>query len=120
MQSGRSILMCGRNSELQRLRRKILERAGYSIFAASSNSEAITMLGTLPVDLLLLCHTLSTNECDELVRFTQDRWPQTKTLALSGIVSGCHDSQPDATYFANEGPDLLLKQIHELLNREPT
>ncbi|MGA7156771.1 MAG: hypothetical protein WBY53_08005 [Acidobacteriaceae bacterium] len=67
------------------------------------------------MDVILLCHTLTTEECDKAVLLTHDRWPAAQVVALLAGQSGCVDLA-DATVEASDGPTKLINTIKHQIN----
>jgi hypothetical protein len=65
-------------------------------------------------DVVVLCHSLSSDECDLAAAIVRDRWPAAKILALSVERSSCWTSA-DRIVRGLDGPSALLQAIDRLL-----
>lgn len=108
--------MYGVDPQLLRLRKLVLETVGHSVRIASSGDQVRRIIETSQIDLLLLCHTLPTEECNNLIKVAQDAWPWIKVLVLVGTRTGCRGSDLDEEFDANEGPEKLLSKIDDLVD----
>jgi len=88
------ILIYGRDLNLLKLRKLVLQLRGYVVLTTCSEIEARQFLSFTAIDLMLLCYTLPTEECDSLVREATIAWPGTKVLILTASTfDGCHQQQ---------------------------
>jgi predicted esterase len=78
----KSILMYGQDRELLESRTWVLETRRYHVVTARQISDVLGASETDAFDLLILCHSVSENEC-ELVRIlATSRWPSIRSLVL--------------------------------------
>jgi DNA-binding response OmpR family regulator len=99
--------------------RKLMLGAYFDVNAAGRALEAKTLLGEQIFDLIVLCYTLSRDECQEIVDSAQQRCPQAKILVLT--AAGYAAKRVDIhRYFlaAEDGPFTLVKKSAELLGFE--
>ena len=99
--------------------RKLMLGAYFDVNAAGRALEARALLAEQNFDLVVLCYTLSQDECREIVELTQQHCPQAKVLVLT--AAGYAAKQVDVhRYFlaAEEGPFTLVKKSAELLGFE--
>jgi hypothetical protein len=89
-----SILMYGRDARLLETQAWVLERAGHRGRTVSTFDDLEHLLSTEETDLLVLCHSLSMEECGRSIALTIP-WPRTKSLILIAGPKGCH-AQKDA------------------------
>ncbi len=64
-----NLLLCGLNPQLLDTRKLILERCGYQVSIAFNPVNAQRIIQSRRVDLVILCHSLSTDECDQVRAF---------------------------------------------------
>jgi hypothetical protein len=99
--------------------RKLMLGAYFDVNAAGRVVEAKALLGEQHFDLIVLCYTLSPDDCQGITESAQRHCPQAKILVLTatGDVPGPADIY---RYFlpANEGPFTLVKKSAELLGFE--
>ena len=99
--------------------RKLMLGAYFDVNAAGRVLEAKTFLGEQDFDLIVLCYTLSQNDCQEIVESAQEHCPQAKILLLT--AAGYAAKQVDVHRFflaAEDGPFTLVKKSAELLGFE--
>jgi DNA-binding NtrC family response regulator len=107
-----SVLVFGRDRQLVHTRGLILEKAGFRVRTASSLPDIHQLLSEPTMDVMLLCHSLSTEECDEALAMTQDRWPRIQTISLISGFSGCNSQPTDAIMNATDGPAKLIQEVN--------
>ena len=99
--------------------RKLMLGAYFDVNAAGRVLEARALLGEQNFDLIVLCYTLSQDECQEIVELAQQRCPGAKVLVLT--AAGYAAKHVDVhRYFlaAEDGPFTLVKKSAELLGFE--
>jgi DNA-binding NtrC family response regulator len=99
--------------------RKLMLGAYFDVSAAGRVLEARALFGHQEFDLVVLCYTLSQNECQEIVELAQQHCPQAKILVLT--AAGYAAKPVDVhRYFlaAEDGPFTLVKKSAELLGFE--
>ncbi len=106
-----SVLVFGRDSQLVHTRSLILEKAGFHVRTAASLPDIHQLLSEPSMDVMLLCHSLSTAECDEALTMTQERWPQIQTISLISGSSGCNSQPTDSVLNASDGPAKLIQEV---------
>jgi hypothetical protein len=83
---------------------------------------SIEEMWALPVasafDVVVLCHSLSAEECDLSASIARERWPQAKILALSVDSSSCW-TFADQVVRGLDGPSVLVQTIDRLLRSRP-
>ena len=111
-----SVLVFGRDHQLVHTRSLILERAGFHVHTAASLAD-IQLLPSKPhIDVMVLCHSLSTQDCDEALILTHERWPDIQTIALVAGPSDCGSDSTDAVMETHEGPAKLINAVRQRLN----
>lgn len=90
----------------------------YDVIPVRSSKELAALRDDLPVDLVVLCHSLSADECDLSSSIVRNRWPHAKILALSVERSSCWKFA-DRTVRGLDGPTILLQSIDNLLQSSP-
>jgi CheY-like chemotaxis protein len=100
------------------LRRSVLQRAGYEVLAASSGTEALEVLATEPVDLVLTDLLMPGLSGTELAREIRKRIPDVPIVLFSG-VNELPDDASHADLFISkvEGPAVMCQKIAEMLGR---
>jgi DNA-binding NtrC family response regulator len=106
-----SVLVFGRDYQLVHTRSLILEKAGFRVRTAASLPDLHQLLAEPTMDVMLLCHSLSTEECDQALALTQQRWPRIHTISLTSGSSGCNSEPIDAVMNAVDGPAKLIQEV---------
>jgi len=99
--------------------RKLMLGAYFDVSAAGRVLEAKLHLAERRFDLIVLCYTLTDDECQKILEAAQASCPGAKVLTLT--VPGHTKNQPATdSYFlpAEEGPFILVKKSAELLGFE--
>ena len=99
--------------------RKLMLGAYFDVNAAGRVVEAETLLGEHNFDLIVLCYTLSQDDCNRIMESAQHRRSEAKILVLT--AAGYASRQVDIhRYFlaAEDGPFTLVKKSAELLGFE--
>jgi len=111
-----SVLVFGRDYQLVHTRSLILEKAGFHVRTASSLPDIHQLLSEPSMDIMLLCHSLSNQECNEALSITHERWPRIQTIALISGSSGCGSDSADVVMESTEGPAKLISAVRKHLN----
>ena len=119
MSSKISILVYGRDSQLLETRQWVLERAGYRVATVTELSDIAQLVFLEQIRLLILCHTLSIEDCGGAVALVHIRWPQITTVVLIAGQSGCWSASSSEVVDAREGPVKLLNTVAKLVSSEP-
>jgi hypothetical protein len=107
----RSILICGRDLSLLESRKWVLETCGYRVLLKGDTT------GWLPVgqgqnfDLLILCHTLSAMEREQILMLASHRWPLIKTLILFNGTQVVHPQMRSNVFNTQDGPAMFLSAV---------
>lgn len=77
-----SVLIYGHDARLLESRKWMLQSCGYRALSVR-NVGALNQVPLTPsIDLLVLCYTLSSTECESVIAHAKLRWPHVKELAL--------------------------------------
>ena len=99
------------------LRKLVLQRAGYEVLGASSGKEALELVASRHVDLVLSDHLMPGMQGTELAQQLKAAHPRLPVILISGV-----NELPAGSAVANaflskiEGPDALCKEIAAILN----
>jgi DNA-binding response OmpR family regulator len=116
MPTSASVLVFGRDHQLVHTRGLILEKAGFHVSTAASLPDIRQLPSEPHIDVMLLCHTLSGDDCDGALAITRDRWPHIQTIAMISGRSDCGSKSTDAAIDASEGPAKLVSAIRNRLH----
>jgi hypothetical protein len=93
--------------------------AYFDVNAAGRVLEAKALLGEQNFDLVVLCYTLSQDECQNVIESTQQHCPHAKILVLTAAGYAPKPMEMPRYYLAAEdGPFTLVKKSAELLGFE--
>ena len=99
------------------LRKLVLQRAGYEVLTANSAKEALELVESRKVDLVLSDHLMPGMHGTELAEQIKAKHPKLPVILLSGV-----NELPAGSTIANafiskiEGPDALCKEVAAVLN----
>lgn len=101
------------------LRKLVLEKAGYQVLMARSATEALQLLASRSVDLVLSDHLMPGITGGELGEEIKSRFPETPFILISGVNEIPVQAQSaDAFLSKVEGPDKLCQQVAAILRGE--
>lgn len=99
--------------------RKLMLGAYFDVFAAGRVLEANRLLAERRFDLIVLCYTLSDDDCRKIVDTAQKHCPFAKILVLTATgYAATHATAGPYFLAAEEGPFILVKKSAELLGFE--
>ena len=99
--------------------RKLMLGAYFDVSAAGRVLEARALFGQQDFDLIVLCYTLSQDECREIVELALQRCPEAKVLVLTAAgYAAKHVGVHRYFLAAEDGPFTLVKKSAELLGFE--
>jgi hypothetical protein len=110
-----SIVLFGHDARLLETRKWALHSLGYRVLTAMHLAELDRIPKTPPIDLLVLCHTLSAKECAHAVARASSRWPAIKKLALVRDASKRASQVLDQVLQTLDVPARLLTKVSELV-----
>ena len=110
-----SVLVFGRDLQLVQARSLTLEKAGFHVRTAFSLPD-IQQLSEPFMDIIVLCHSLSIQECADALAITRERWPQIQSIALvpcsPDYGSNLADTVMDATERSRPSKRLVRRHIN--------
>jgi CheY-like chemotaxis protein len=100
-----------------RIRRILLERAGYRVVTASDGAAALETFSTTPVEAVVLDYSMPGMHGGEVARRMREMKPGVPILLLSAYVGLPAEvrSVVDVYMTKGEGAPALLKRLHGLL-----
>lgn len=106
------ILSYGADKRLLTARAMVLEAAGYQVYTASRFGEMRRILEGVRIDLLILCHSLSDDECMEAAACAHATSEGTKVLLLFGARGAlASDASIDSLDEVIVSPRILLSKV---------
>ncbi|MGB9029250.1 MAG: hypothetical protein WCC27_03940 [Acidobacteriaceae bacterium] len=110
------ILLYGIDAALLRTRAGVLESAGFQVAVAIRLLEIEQALLSEPSDVLILCYTLTPEECRQALESAEECTPGIKTILL--MQAGFATSPQrlyDAVFDAWQGPGALIATVSRML-----
>jgi DNA-binding response OmpR family regulator len=114
MNSHARVLVVSRDEMLLRTREMILG-AFFAVQGAGRFNEARALLNTKDFDLVVLCHSLTYDECERLAMLAHEKIPRPLVLAMSASSRGGLKPWADKQLGVDAGPYGLLKKCAEML-----
>lgn len=114
MNSHAHVLVVSRDEMLLRTRHMILG-AFFCVECAGRFTEARAMLNTKPFDLIILCHSLTADECEQLALLAHAKIPRSQVLAMSASSRTTVKPWADKQLGVDAGPYGLVKKCAEML-----
>ena len=110
-----AVLVCGSDEALLGTRTMVLDNAGFRVLSSLSLPEAEAIIKSGEIGLVVLCHSLATEDCEAVLDLSGGQNPPVKTLVLTAGESKCseHSAGPSASAF--DGPRKLIETVRELL-----
>ncbi len=110
------IVVYGHDPTLLDTRTWVLERAGYRVLQASQFSELEQAADSLSVDLVVMCHTLTPQQCEEARASLQRQQPATKRLLITTNRLFSLQAMGEPVISAFDGPRALIDVIEKVLS----
>lgn len=122
MSGSRSVILCVDDEPNSLILRKlVLQKSGYEVLTASSGPEAIDLLTSHKVDLVLSDQLMPGQTGTDLARTIKGRWPSLPVILLSGVNEMPSDAEIADLFVSKvEGPVNLCQKIDEVLARSRT
>jgi len=118
MGAHKAVILCVDDEENPlTLRKFVLQKAGYEVLTASSGKEALEIVASHKVDLVLSDHLMPGMHGTELAQQLKAQHPKLPVVLISGV-----NELPAGSAIANafvskiEGPDALCKEVAAILN----
>jgi DNA-binding response OmpR family regulator len=111
------VLVVSRDAMLLQTRQLILG-AFFRTLCAGRMREVEVLMSANAFDLIILCYTLSEEECQLVMGIALEQKPRPQVLRLTPAGSSSLESLPVDSMLAEAGPYYLLKRSAELLGVE--
>jgi hypothetical protein len=109
------ILLYGRDSRLLETRRLVLEASGYQLLVATKLSEVEQIVSIHLVHLIIICHTISLEECGRALGLTSSQQPAIRSLILISDTPSYPSAADEEVLYAMEGPAKLVLRVASLV-----
>ena len=101
-----------------KVRRLLLERAGFSVLCAQSDEDGLQLFTELPIDLVLTDHFLKSGTGTEIARKMKEIKPNVPVLIFSATLDVPKDIRFADEFLAKSGdPERLLTTVARLLRK---
>jgi CheY-like chemotaxis protein len=107
------VLSIGLDSRVLDTRALILRSVGYTVLTAMSVKEAVPLLQSNDFDVIVICHTLPTKDCERLVSLVRASGSRIPIVTVSGSAFGQQSVSADATL--DKEPVAFLREMGEVL-----
>jgi len=107
------VLSVGLDARILDTRELILRSTGYSVVSAISIKEAVFLFKDGGFDVIVLCHTLSTKDCERVTGAVRASGSRIPIVCVSDATSDNHSSFADAT--VDKNPAAFLEAIEDVL-----
>jgi DNA-binding NtrC family response regulator len=114
MNSHARVLVVSRDEMLLRTREMILG-AFFAVRGAGRFSEARTLLTNHRFDLIVLCHSLTNDECERLAMIAHEQNPRCQILGMTATSRAGMKTWADKQLGVDAGPYGLLKKCAEMV-----
>jgi hypothetical protein len=112
----RQTALCyGHYDTLLLTRQRILEMLGLLVEVALTPAEFRQKLLDNDVSLILLCHSLSTEECLSAAALANEKRPTAKLITMQNRFGECHLRQNGFAFPIEDGPAALIRAVKQLL-----
>jgi CheY-like chemotaxis protein len=100
------------------LRKMVLEKAGYQVLTASSANQALEVLSSARIDLVLSDQLMPGRTGTELAREVKSRFPGLPVILISGVNEIPPDADTADVFMSKvEGPIAMCEKISNVLGR---
>ncbi len=117
MQPTGTVLIYGHDPLLLQTRRRILEQAGYTAWAAEVLDEVDSIITTNAVGLLIVCQTLSDEEGEAAITLAHQIRPEMKMLVMSLTRQRLLKTAQETPFNVSTGPRNLLDTVQKLMGK---
>jgi DNA-binding NtrC family response regulator len=116
MTNATTILLYGRDAGLLQTRQWLLEASGYRVLLAMELADMKKVVEEKGIDLLILCHSLSTEEAQEALAAVAPQRQKVHTLIMAAYWGSSAAAMPDEVLEAMDGPAKLVSVVGRLLD----
>jgi CheY-like chemotaxis protein len=114
----KEVILCVDDEETSLLLRKpVLETAGYEVITAGSATQALEILSSRKIDLLLTDYLMPGQNGTELARAAKNICPELPVIILSGVTELPPDMQHADLFVSKvEGPQSMCEKVAAVLS----
>jgi hypothetical protein len=114
-----SILMYGHKEHLLATRQWLLESRGYRVLTLTDLAGLAAIPQAPPIRLVLLCHSLSAEECAAATALAEARWPEIQSLVLDDDGTRVPSGLLGQLLHTLDGPAKLIAMVGKLIGASP-
>jgi CheY-like chemotaxis protein len=115
------VLSLSADQDLTLLRKRVLEVAGYEVVAPLSDKDAQQAASEKSrFDIAIVCYRMWTGKPRQLMRIFRKNNPAAKIVVIVRIYGEIPDLDGDRYVVASDGPEALLRVLHEVKPSAPT
>jgi CheY-like chemotaxis protein len=113
----KALILCVDDEELPlTLRKLVLQKQGYEVISARSAAEALQILESRSVDLVLTDHLMPGGTGTELAKSVKHVWPDLPVILISGVNEIPLDARYADLFISKvEGPAAMCQKISAVL-----
>lgn len=117
MAEAKSVILCVDDEAIPlTLRKSVLEKSGFAVIPASSGAEALAIIETQPVDLVLTDLLMPGLSGTDLARQIKQRRPELPVVLYSGVNEIPDDAECADMFLSKvEGPARMCEKIGNML-----
>lgn len=116
----RGVLCYGHDTVLLFSRQRILEQSGCPSATVTNATEFKAQLWEVSPSVIVLCQTLSSEECSRACEFALEHCPDVRLLLLFARTQECIPPQRHDILSSNGGPRLFAQTVFHLLYEADT
>jgi hypothetical protein len=109
--------MIGRDRQLLSIRKILMQKEGFRVVDVTEPSELFSVQGD--VDLIVLCHTVPTEDCELSLSIAAAQWPEARELVLVAWNNEGACGHGAEQFSTLQGPEKLLELVHQLVPAMP-
>lgn len=112
------VILCVDDEETSlQLRKPVLEKAGYEVMIAASAMQALEVLSSCKIDLLLTDYLMPGQTGTELARAAKNIYPELPVILLSGVTELPADMENVDLFVSKvEGPQSMCEKVGAVLS----
>jgi hypothetical protein len=97
-------------------RRRVLEASGYQVYVATEFSEIERITSIKEISLIIVCHSVSMEDCGRVLNFASSRLPAIESLILVTHASNWPVGMRVEVMYVMDGPAKLVSTVGRLVN----
>lgn len=110
------VVVYGHDQSLLDTRTWVLQGAGYHVEQASQFSDVQQVTQKEPVSLVVMCHTLTSEQCAETRAFLHQQQPSIQRLLITATHPFSLQPAGEPTISAFDGPRALIDTVAKVLS----